>query len=238
MAYTNCCNQSGCCGCNSIFGTGYARRVNASTRNSYSALNSVAMCTRCLNYPFYTGPCPDTNGCYCCGCNAGVTTQNSGNTSNCCDNCGCSCCDCNDCCGPVYGVFTASAPLNAGAGTLIPITAASDNSCGNSCGFSVSGGTITLQQSGAYLVTYTLRVPAQTAVNTTISLNLNGVAQTAASLNVVTSASNTDTSTHTAQTILCVSAGDTLSLSTSAALNITGTAGQPLVTLSLIKIDG
>lgn len=146
MAYSNCCNCSGNCG--SHYGNSYARHNNNSwCRNNYTALNTAPDCSRCRNYPFYTGNCPNACGCYNCGCTAGVTNQNirgyygwrnvgdscgcsactSARNSACCGECGrcngcntCSCGSCNEC-DDCNGCGCGCDDCNCGCGTHNPV---------------------------------------------------------------------------------------------------------------------
>lgn len=108
----NNCNS--CANCNG----GAYHRNRGYRRNTYAALNTLPRCNSCMNYPYYTGRCPDECGCYNCGCHAGVSSQNTraafyNNCGACEENC---CCDnnargntcgchtgCNDGCNGCYG---------------------------------------------------------------------------------------------------------------------------------------
>lgn len=228
MAYSNICSCSanGSTGCSK----GCAR-CNNGCRSSYGVLNAVPSCADYRNYPFYTGNCPNACGYYGCGCCAGVTGPNGalGGCLN--ENCGCGgctgCSGCNQNCNrPVYGLFSANAPVTVAAGAAIPLVTTSISSDD----FSVTNGVVTFSRCGVYLATYTVHVPTGSEVDTNIVMNVNGVAQTNTLLNVSAAGS------YTGQTVFTANVGSVLSLVSSAALSITEPAGQNVVTLTLTRI--
>lgn len=277
----NNCNS--CSNCNG----GACYRNRGYRRNTYAALNTLPRCGACVNYPYYTGRCPDEWGCYNCGCHAGVSNQNTraafynncgacqedcccdnnahGNTCGChtgcndgcngcygswniprenygCCNAGCGCgCCCNncdngdnpvcDCPAPVYGMFTAAAPLTVAASGSVPFAMGV-----NTGDFAVNGGNITIQQAGNYLATITLQLPGDTAADATLNLNLNGSALPAARIDIDSTTSDGNVASHASQVIFTASEGSVISLTGDSAFTISGTSGQNLITLTLIRL--
>ena len=177
-----------------------------SSRNSnsnYGCLNSLNGRWRWDNYPYYPGPCPDADGCY----DGGDVRRRCG-----------------------YGLFTASLPMAVNANGIIPLN---NNSCVNSSGFPVNSGLITVEESGTYLATYTVRVPEGAELASTITLNVNDACQSSAIAEVGGAAP----ATTTAQAIFEVNDRATVTLRSSESINITDTCAQPLFTLSLVKLD-
>ena len=80
------------CGC-------VSRRVS---NNGYGCLDC---CRRWENYPYYSGPCPDANGCYC------YDRDNGSDRRECCDRRGR--CD--------FGLFSAMLPMAVTANGIIPL---------------------------------------------------------------------------------------------------------------------
>lgn len=95
----------------------------------------------------------------------------------------------------------------------------------------MTNGVVTFCRCGVYLATYTVHVPTGSEVDTSIVMNVNGVAQPNTLLNVAAVGS------YTGQTVFTANAGTTLSLVTSAALSITEPVGQNVVTLTFTRID-
>ena len=192
------------CGCGS--------RCN--NNNGYGCLNSVGGRYRWDDYPYYPGPCPYVNGCY---------DDNNDNG----DDCQCrrrrhrrrGRCD--------FGLFMAMLPMAVTANGIIPLT---NNNCLIDNGFPVNSGLITIEESGTYLATYTVRVPEGAALDSTITLNVNEASQSSA----IAQANGTST---TAQAIFDVNDRATLTMRSSEAINITESSAQPLFTLSLVKLD-
>lgn len=211
----------------------------------------------CRRYPFYTGPCPSACECRICrGGNAQVTMDRDCGFGNFCHNCN-GCCECNFChncapmppappmppmppapplppappvdpCPPLPGNFVSAAPLTVAAGGSIPLTAN-----GTAAGYTVENGAVQIRNAGTYYLSYTVSVPAETALTTTITPVLNGVSLPAGavSLDVV----ETDTPTAASgQTVFIADAGAVLTLSSSGAVGLTGTT--PLLSLNLLRI--
>ena len=116
------------------------------------------------------------------------------------------------------------------ANGIIPLN---NNSCVNSSGFPVNSGLITVEESGTYLATYTVRVPEGAELASTITLNVNDACQSSA----IAEVGGTAPASATAQAIFDVSDRATLAMRSSEAINITDTSTQPLFTLSLVKLD-
>ena len=189
--------------------------------NSYGCLDSVNARWRWENFPYYDGPCPDVDGDYCANPN---------------DDCGCDRCDRGErrrcrgrgmCC----GLFTAMLPMAVTANGIIPL---GTTGCLNGKeDFALNSGLITLKRAGTYMATYTVRVPEGAALDTTATLNVNDASQSSA----ITRVGGTSPSAATAQAVFQADAGDTVTLRTSEAINITAANAQPLFTLSLMKLD-
>lgn len=173
----------------------------------YGALNSLY---GCRNYPYYTGPCPNACGCY------------------------------PDYPSPIdpepqmmgaIGSFYALGPVSVAAGGAVALTA----SMVNPRYFAVSGSSITIRQPGTYRAMYTLNVPTGLAVNTVMSLGLDGAVVAASGVDVETT-TDTATANFAGQTIFTARAGDVLNLDSLSALNITSATTDPVFTLILERI--
>lgn len=132
-----------------------------------------------------------------------------------------------------YGLFTASQPVAAAANGIIPLA----RSLCSGGDFQVNSGMITLRRAGTYLAIYTVRVPAGTELATTATLNVNDAVQSSGIAVIDTGGAADVTSATTAQTIINAERGDTVTLRTSEAVNVTGTSTQPMFTLALVKLD-
>ena len=196
------------------------------------------------NFPYYTGPCPNGDGCYPCD-----QDEDNDNTDRCDSDCGCECrerrCHRHDRCGRrgrgdrcgrwgrCSGMFTAWLPVAISPNGIVPLTVY--NPCRESS-FEVNSGLITLERAGTYLATYTVPAPDTAALDTTITLNVDGASQSTAATRVLTAAGDTTTS-FTGQAIFQADDGATVSLRTSEAINVTDPAAQPMFTLSLVQLD-
>ena len=171
-------------------------------------------------------PCDNCNNCNSCGCDN--------------NNCGCGCEECSGCTvctvcrhchdrctRPVYGLFNASTPLAVTAGAAIPLTV-NTTSCND---FTVSNGTVTINRCGTYLATYTVNIPSGAEIDTSIVMNVNGIAQSSTLLNISADGS------YTGQTVFKANAGSTVSLVSNAAFSITDPVGQNVISLTLTRID-
>lgn len=166
--------------------------------------------------PYYRGPCPDRDGCYRW------------------DDC-----DREDRCGgeavkAVFGQFTACQPMAVAARGSVPLTRSPV--CGGD--FDVSGGRISLRAPGTYLATMTISVPPATEVASTFALNKNGDAEPSAILPVETVADAARPYSASAQAIFTADEGDVLSVSSSDTVAVTEPSVQPMVSLTLVRLDG
>ena len=189
------------------------------SNNSYGCLNCVDRRCRWDNYPYYGGPCPDANGDYDCG-----VEQVRGANRDCDDRCrrGHRC---------RFGVFSAMLPMAVAANGIIPLV---NNSCGfGGNDFPVNSGLITVEREGTYLATYTVRVPDGAAMASTLTLNVNDASQSSA----IAEIGGVGPAGYTAQAIFDVGDHATVALRTSEAINLANPSAQPLVTLSLVRLD-
>ena len=196
------------------------------------------------NFPYYTGPCPNADGCY--GWRR-CRWDDDACDNDCDRDCERDCdhgCDRDDDCrprrrrrcrgkGPCCGMFVAYLPVAVGPNGTIPLVFNNPCKDGN---FEVNSGMVRVERAGTYLATYTVRVPPATALDTTVTLNMDNASQASAITQVTTTAGDA-TSAYTAQAVFQADEGDTVSLRTSEAINVTETAAQPLFTLSLTKLD-
>ncbi len=196
-------------------------RCGCSRRNSnnaYGCLNSVGGRYRWDSYPYYPGPCPDAEGVYDC---------DDEEQRDCCDRerrcrrrrrCR-------------FGLFSAMLPMAVAANGIVPL--ASNNCIGAVSEFPVNSGLITVEEQGTYLATYTVRVPEGQTVDSTFTLNVNDASQSSA----VVEAGGQGPMGFTGQAIFDVRDRSTVTLRSSDAINVTETAAQPLVTLTLVRLD-
>lgn len=190
----------------------------------------MRMARGCWNtFPYYGGPCPDVCGCY------GPRTWEEDDSDDCCEVRRCRkrrrrrrCRD-----GEPDVVLKAFAPLAVSPNGIVPLSKA--DFCRDSA-FDVNCGLVTVESEGTYLATYTVQAPADTAMNTLFTLNVNDAAQSTATTQVVTEAGAT-TSSFTGQAIFQADEGDAVTLRSSEAVNVTESASQPMFTLSLVKLD-
>lgn len=204
------------------------------------------------SFPYYTGPCPDEDGCYRPRCHNDDECEADRDECECEERCNhhdhCDHKDRCDRCGRpgrcrrekrcrgrwlCSGMFTAWLPVAISANGIVPLTM--NNPC-KAPSFEVNSGLITLENAGTYLATYTVQVPAAAALDTTVTLNVNGASQSAAATQIVTAAGDTTTS-YTGQAIFEAADGATVSLRTSEAINVTDPAAQPIFTLALVQLD-
>lgn len=180
--------------------------------NSYGCLGCVNDRWRWDDYPYYGGPCPDVNGDYGDNCDRDRDRRR---------------CRRRRC----FGMFTAMLPMAVVANGIIPLGV---NGCLNGKeDFNINSGLITVKRAGTYLATYTVRVPEGAALNTDVTLNVNGASQSAALAEV----GGTAPFGTTAQAVFEADEGDTVTLRSSEAISITESVPQPLFTLSLVKLD-
>ena len=178
------------------------------------------------SFPYYTGPCPNEDGCYRCD----PDDDDDNERHEHCGRRGRRRCRGE---GPRYGIFAAYLPMAVSANGIVPLTV--NNPSRRSC-FEVNSGLITLEDGGTYLAVYTVLVPAAAALDTTVTLNVDGASQSTAAVPIVTAAGDA-TASFTGQAIFEASDGATVSLRSSEAINVTDPAAQPMFVLSLVKID-
>ena len=220
------------CGCN---------RRNS---NNMGCLSSMNGCRRWEGFPYYRGCCPNAEGEYDCQENGGGSGGDDGERR-----CG-RCCDCEcrrrrhrdrcDRCDryeqyervgqSVFGLFSACQPMAVAAQGVVPLA---KGSCGCQ-GFGVNGGRISLRESGVYLATMTVQVPENTGVESVFSLNVDDVSQPSASIPVTAEGGAFSA---TAQAIFEADEGDAVFVESSETVNVTDPALQPMVTLTLMRLD-
>ena len=176
-------------------------------------------CGRWENYPYYTGPCADAEGC----CNRCDDDDRDDRRE----------CRCRrrhggrECC----GMFLAWLPMALAANGIIPLVV--NNPCRDS-DFEVNSGLVTVERAGTYLATCNVRVPEGAALNTTVTLNVDDASQTSAITQVVSE--GTGASAYSAQAIFDADEGATVAMRTSDAINIAEPSAQPLFSLSLVRL--
>ena len=178
------------------------------SNNTIGCLNSVAARRRWDNYPYYDGCCPDADGDYGC-CYA------RGDRS-------------------VYAMFSACQPLAVAANGIVPLTLA--QACPRA--FAVNAGAISVRDPGVYLATMTVRVPAETQVDSTFSLALNDVNQPTTITPVETATGDAQPFTATSQAIFTADAGDTVAIRSAETVNLTDPSIEPMFALTLVRLDG
>ena len=186
----------------------------------YGALHSL---DRAWQVPCAGGTNPSWGGCGCNGCNGcGGCGGNGGQT-----NTGCGC-------GPAAAQYAVVQTVNAAAGGGLPL----QFEAGDREAFRLRPNGVRINVPGRYMAFYTLTIPADTALTTTMALSLNGQALYASQQNVetaTTTAANTET---VGMALFEAECGDTLSLTTTAAITAAAvTAGSaPLATLTIVRI--
>lgn len=189
------------------------------------------------SFPYYSGPCPNEDGCY--RYDRDDDNDDDRNHGDRCDRRDWD--DRNGCRrrghrggrDHDHGVFAAYLPVAVSANGIVPLTV--NNPC-RKPGFDVNSGLITLKNGGTYLAIYTVQVPGAAALDTTVTLNVDGASQSTAAVNVVTVAGDA-TSSYTGQAIFEASDGATVSLRSSEAINVTDPAAQPMFVLSLLRLE-
>ncbi len=197
--------------------------------------------------PFYLGPCGPVRPVYCCtgncnrpcGCcsnwNCSVCNPNCNqNCSNCnhnCQNCNHNCCcenGCSNCDAAVYGYFTQQGCLCIAAGEVIPFDGASSSN-----GITGSGGAFTLSESGAYMITLSVMIPANTTLTTDfVTLIDDGIAAGGTiSINKTQVGEPLYAQT---QTVVSVAAGSVIRVVTSENVNIS--ACEQIASLTIVKV--
>ncbi|MBR2697491.1 MAG: hypothetical protein IKE76_02785 [Clostridia bacterium] len=194
----------------------------------------MKMARGCWNsFPYYTDPCPNGDGCY--------PWEQDDDSDNTCEERPCRCkrccrpcrrCGCFGHGGLCNGFFSCCLPLAVSPNGIVPLCV--NNPCRESS-FEVNSGLIKLENPGTYLATYKVQVPENTALDTTITLNVDGASQSAAATQVVTEAA-ASTASFTGQSIFQAAEGATVSLRSSEAINVTDPASQPIFTLTLVQL--
>jgi len=233
----NCPDVCGCYHCGCAAGvTNQNCRCRYGNNHHCNACDCCDHCGSCDSCSTNCCSCNNSTGCGNCtnNCTCGTCGNCCGNTCDLCD-CGENCCDCscgNNCCHldssgcPVYGLFSANAPVTVTAGAAIPLapTTVSTND------FTVSNGTVTINRCGTYLATYTVNIPAGSEVDTTIVMNVNGVTQPSTLLSI------SEAGSYTGQTVFTANTGATVSLVSNAAFTVSEPIGQNVVALTLTRI--
>ena len=182
--------------------------------------------------PIWNGGCPDANGCYEADmpmpeyARGGGWDDRCGN--RCQDRCGNrrqdSCCEQ----GCRFGIFTASLPMAVAANGVIPLISGPCDS-----GIAVNSGVITLYQPGTYLATVTARMGADTAVDSTVTLNVNEASQSSAVIEL----GGAGPMNSSAQAVFEVVDHALVTLRSADPINVSTSAPQPLFTLSLVRLE-
>lgn len=178
-------------------------------RNGYGCLGCLGDRYRCGNYPYYGGPCPDVDGCYGEAYRERCVRRPGG----------------------CFGMFSAMLPMAVAANGIIPLVG--NNCMSNVKDFPVNSGLITVEEKGTYLASYTVRLPEGAALDSTITLNVNDASQSSA----ITNVGGEGPAGFTAQAIFDVADRATVALRSSEPINLTDSSAQPLVTLSLVRLD-
>lgn len=180
------------------------------SNSSYGCLSCLGGRNRCWdNYPYYGGPCPDADGVYDCDDEVRRGRRRCGK----------------------YGLFSAMLPMAVAANGIVPL--ASNNCLGSIGDFPVNCGLISVEEKGVYLATYTLRVPEGQTVDSNFTLNVNDASQTSA----IVQAGGEGPACYTGQAIFDVNDRSTITVRSSEPINITDSTAQPLVTMTLVKLD-
>lgn len=253
---SNNCSNNCCCGCtdgwdniNYPFYTGPCPA--APCTNSCGSCNSNGHCGSCEESCCVNCGCTNrARRCAACG-------GKWHSRKNCCASCGCTdsvacCAQCgyvwnhthsgwNHCASEScdsprctehhadYAVFTLGAPVCAGCGEALCLTARAGSDC-----FSANGSGITIRQSGVYYAAITVDCPCDTAVDTVFHMELDGQCLSLPEV-AVNNAYGSMSGNFSGNAIFQAHAGSVLRLSTLNALNISS-ASHPVVTLTLFKI--
>lgn len=173
---------------------------------------------------FYQGPCPSAD---CDKC--GICISPCG-----CESDACSCpCNCpSDCPMPIpagdnYAMLTADSIQ----GNLAPLNLIK----GLPQAYTTQAGEVILQQGGRYFAAWTMNLPANTAVSSTVYLALNAVPlpESAARVDQI---AGTNSAVFSGHAIFDAQPGARLRLESSSSLSITGAGGAPLFALTLLRI--
>lgn len=226
---TNGCtgNTCGCtnssCGCaNTNCTTNSCIQPRSTAGCANRANNTCRSCTACTASPFYTGPCGPV---YCPGSSGNCSCQ------GCCGSCsGCDCCHSCDCCTDtaIYGHFTQGGGLDVAQGGAIPF-----NGTSASNGILKSGGEFTITESGAYMISLHVTVPANTTLSTDfVTLIDDGIV---AGGTIMIDKMQTDEPLHAqAQTVVSIAAGSVLRVVSSEAVSLSS-SGE-VAALTIVKV--
>ena len=132
----------------------------------------------------------------------------------------------------MYGFFTQVGSLNINAGDIIPFNGGSTVE-----GIWKDGGALTLDTEGVYLVTLSASIPNNVALYTELDVRVNGVSTPGGTL-IIDKDVATDPLQTSTQTMITVSEGAVVTVSSSASLNLTAAnAADAIVTLTLVKLS-
>ena len=185
--------------------------------SGYGCLNSVGSRYRWENFPYYTGPCPDADGEYAC-----ERDDEDFEERNCRERR-------RRCRGGGFGIFTAMLPMAVAANGIVPLVG---GNCLSAEELNANCGLISVKEAGTYLATYTVRMPAEAAMESTFSLSVNDAAQASS----IVETGGVGPACFTGQAIFEVCDHATVALRSTEAINIASRSTQPLVTLSLVKL--
>ena len=152
----------------------------------------------------------------------------------CAGNCGCGT-NCAGCCGAcnasAYGFFTQNGCLNISAGGIIPFSG-----CSTAVGVCQSGGVLTLEEPGVYMVTLGVTIPENDTLDTALNIRLDGTAVPGGA--IVIDKNSTDAPLHAStQTVVNACAGSVVTVPSTDTINITTECGDdPIATLTIVKI--
>ena len=127
-------------------------------------------------------------------------------------------------------MFMAMLPIAVAANGVVPL--APNNPCRNG-DFEVNSGMVSIEESGTYLATYTVRVPEGADLASTITLNVNDASQSSA----ITQVGGTAPNSFTAQAVFDVYDRATVTLRSTDAINIADPSVQPVFALSLVRLE-
>lgn len=201
----------GCDGCSSngglCTGESSAAASCAQTGGCGNNCNCNGFCGN--GYPFYNGPCGPTETAYGCAgnCPFGSVLE-------------------------PYGFFNQTGTLSVDAGANIPFSGERRTN-----GVSINGGQITLARSGVYLISLNVTVPANTELDTSFSIRLNGETVLGGTLTV--DVSDVTSPTHAIrQVVISACAGAVLTVETSQAIDLTASStSDPIAVLTAAKIS-
>lgn len=197
------------CGCDGCSSNGGTCTGESVAATSCAQTGGYGTGCGCNGCPFYNGPCgPTETVCGCTGnCPPGSVPE-------------------------PYGFFTQTGTLSIDAGANTPFSGER-----RANGVSINGGQITLARSGVYLITLNVTVPANTALDTSFSIRLNGETTPGGTLTV--NVSDVSSPTHAVrQVVVSACAGAVLTVETSQAIDLTASStSDPIAVLTVAKIS-